>query len=140
MRHVAICIALLVAATSAFAQTGGTGAIQGTVTDPSGAVVVAAAVEATNNATGIKTDTNTTDAGFFVISLLQPGVYTVTVTAAGFETLQQEHVVVDALAPVTLNPKLQLGAATQSVTVSSQPTMLEADETHLGESMDNNVY
>lgn len=140
MRHVAICFALLVAASSAFAQTGGTGSIEGTVSDPSGAVVVGAAVDATNVATGIKTDTTTTDAGFFVLSLLQPGDYTVTVAASGFESLQQEHVIVDALATVTLNPKLQVGAATQSVTVSSQPTMLEADETHLGQSVDNNVY
>jgi hypothetical protein len=140
MRYVAICFALLVSACTVFAQTGGTGSIQGTVTDPSGAVVVGAAVDAANNATGIKTDTVTTDAGVFVLPQLLPGVYTVTVTATGFESLKQEHVIVDALQTVSLNPKLQLGAATQYVTVSSQPTMLQTDDSHLGESVDNNVY
>jgi hypothetical protein len=140
MRYVAICFALLVSASTVFAQTGGTGAIQGTVTDPSGAVVSGAAVDAANNATGIKTDTVTTDAGVFVITQLLPGNYTVTVTASGFETLKQEHVIVDALQTVALNPKLQLGAATQYVTVSSQPTMLQSDDSHLGQSIENNVY
>jgi hypothetical protein len=140
MRHVAICFALLFAASSVFAQTGSTGDIQGTVTDPSGAVVVGAAVDATTGATGTKTDTETTDTGFFVIPLLQPGVYTVTVTAPGFESTKQEHVTVDALQTVTLNPKLQLGSATQYVTVSSQPTMLQADDQKLGGDVENNVF
>jgi hypothetical protein len=140
MRYVAICFALLVSASTVFAQTGGTGSIQGTVTDPSGAVVSGAAVDADNNATGIKTDTVTTDAGVFVLPQLLPGTYTVTVTATGFESLKQEHVIVDALQTVALNPKLQVGAATQYVTVSSQPTMLQTDDSHLGQSVDNNVY
>ena len=140
MRYVAICFALLVSACTVYAQTGGTGSIQGTVTDPSGAVVAGADVDATSNSTGIKTESVTTDAGFYNIPLLQPGVYTVDVTAAGFQVLQQEHVIVDALATVTLNPKLAMGTSTQSVTVSSQPTMLQADSVAMGASIENNVY
>jgi hypothetical protein len=140
MRYVALCLALLFSACMVFAQTGGTGSIQGTVTDPSGAIVPGASITATNIATGIKTGTVTTDTGFFAIPLLLPGTYTVTVTASGFETLQQEHVIVDALATVTLNPKLKIGATSESITVGSQPTMLQADDVKLGASMENNVY
>lgn len=140
MRYVALCFALLFSACMVFAQTGGTGSIQGTVTDPSGAIVPGASITATNTATGTKTGTVTTDTGFFAIPLLLPGTYTVTVAATGFETLRQEHVIVDALATVTLNPKLNLGAASESVTVGSQPTMLQADDVKLGASMENNVY
>jgi carboxypeptidase family protein/TonB-dependent receptor-like protein len=140
MRYVAICIALLVSSCAVFAQTGGTGSIRGEVTDPSGAVVSGADVDATNTATGSKTDTVTTDTGLYVIPLLLPGTYTVTVSATGFESLTQQNVVVDALATVTLNEKLTLGAATQYVTVSSQPTMLHADDVKLGQSIDNDVY
>src|SRR5690348_2715672 len=100
MRHVAYCFVLLGLAGSAFGQAGGTGTIQGTVTDPSGAVVAGAAVTATNVATGVKTDRKTTDAGVFVVSLLSAGEYTVTVTAVGFQVLNQTHVMVDALATV----------------------------------------
>ena len=70
MRHVVSFFALLAAALPAFGQVGGTGTIQGTVTDPSGAVVSGASVTATNVATGVQTDRKTTDAGFFAIPLL----------------------------------------------------------------------
>ena len=107
---------------SALGQVGGTGSIEGTVTDPLGAVVADATVTATNVATGVVTIRKTTDAGFFVLPLLTAGEYTVTVKATGFETLTQPHVIVDALAVVPVNPKLQIGMATQSITVEEQPT------------------
>ena len=140
MRHVAYCFALLFAAGSAFGQAGGTGSIQGTVTDPSGAVVAGASVTATNLATGVRTERKTTDAGFFVLSLLPAGEYSVTVTATGFQTLTQPRVAVDALAVVGLDLKLQIGAASQSVTVEAAPSMLKTDDVALGGSIQNNVY
>ena len=76
-------LAALLGVASAIAQVGGTGAIQGTVTDPSGAVVTGASVTATNEATGAETVRKTTDAGFFVLPLLVPGEYTVTVKEIG---------------------------------------------------------
>src|ERR1700729_3335170 len=100
MRHVVRCLALLFSAELALAQVGGTGSIEGTVTDPSGAAVVGADVTATNVATGSVTARKTTDAGFFVLPLLPAGEYTITVTATGFEALTQSHVIVDALATV----------------------------------------
>ncbi len=48
--------------------------------------------------------------------------------------------IVDALATVGVNPKLQIGAANQSVTVQEQPTILKTDDVALGSSVDNNVY
>jgi hypothetical protein len=122
------------------AQVGGTGTIQGTVTDPSGGLVTGATVIASNVATGVETTRKTSEAGVFVISLLPAGEYTVTVKAAGFETLTQPHVIVDALANVAVNPKLQIGAATQTITVMDQPTVLKTDDVALGSSMENQVY
>ena len=140
MRHAVICLAMLLAAGSAFGQAGGTGTIQGTVTDPSDAVVAGASVTATNAATGITTERQTTQAGFFALTLLPAGEYTVTVKASGFQTFTQLHVVVDALQVVGVNPKLQLGGANQSVTVESAPSVLKTDDVALGSSMENNVY
>ena len=70
MRHVAFCFALLAAVGAAFGQSGGTGTIQGTITDPSGAVVSGASVIANNLKTGVRTERKTTDAGFYVLSPL----------------------------------------------------------------------
>src|SRR3954452_15868006 len=140
MRLVAVCFVFLLAVDSAFGQAGGTGSIQGTVTDPSGAVVSGASITASNLATGVKTERVTTEAGFFALSLLPAGQYTVTVTATGFQTLTQARVVVDALATIGLDMKLQIGAANQSVTVNGETTMLKTDDVALGGSIQNNVY
>ena len=133
-------LAALLGVASAIAQVGGTGTIQGTVTDPSGAVVTGASVTATNVATGVEIARKTSDAGVFVLPLLSAGEYTVTVKATGFQTLTQPHVIVDALANVAVNPKLQIGAASQSITVSEQPTILKTDDVALGSSVENQVY
>ena len=141
MRVLSRCLlAALLPVAIATAQVGGTGTIQGTVTDPSGGIVTGASVTATNVATGVETVRKTSDAGVFVLPLLPAGEYSVTVRAAGFETLTQQHVIVDALANVAVNPRLQIGAATQSITVSEQPTILKTDDVALGSSVENQVY
>jgi hypothetical protein len=133
-------LAVLLGVAAATAQVGGTGTIQGTVTDPSGAVVTGASVTATNVATGVETARKTTDAGFFVLPLLPAGEYTVTVKATGFQVQTQAHVIVEALANVGVNPKLELGASTQTITVEEQATILKTDDVALGSSVDNRVY
>ena len=140
MRHSVFCLALLSATALAFGQAGGTGTIQGTVTDPSGAAIPAASVTAANLGTGTKTDRKTNEAGFFAIQLLPAGEYTVSVSATGFQALTQTRVMVDALATLGLELKLQIGAANQSVTVEAAPSVLKTDDVALGSSMQNNVY
>src|SRR5215469_4695222 len=104
-----------------FGQIGGTGVIRGVVADPSGAVVPAAIVVATNVGTQVKTTSRTTDAGAYTISPLSAGDYTVTVSADGFQTLVQEHVTVDALATVGLNFTLRLESANEQAPVVDSP-------------------
>ncbi len=133
-------VTLLLAGSPGWTQTGGTGSIQGTVTDPAGSLVVGAKVVAANALTGVASETVTTAAGHFVIPLLQPGPYTVTVTAGTFAPLTQENVVVDALAEVKVNASLSISAATESVTVSGEQQMLATADTKLGSSLDNETY
>src|SRR5690349_7906405 len=141
MRHVARYFsAFLLTVACVFGQAGGTGTIQGTVTDPSGAIVPGASVTAINNATGVKIERQTTEAGFFTLNLLTAGEYTVTVKATGFQTLTQVKVIVDALATVGLDLKLQVGTSNQSVTVETTPSMLKTDDVALGATIQNNVY
>src|SRR4051812_8460317 len=102
-------IAMLLASTTLTAQVGGSGTIQGTVTDPTGASLPGANVTATNLATGVTTARQTTAAGFYVLSPLQPGDYSVKVEASGFQTLTQSHLTVAALQTVGWDPKLEIG-------------------------------
>src|SRR5436305_7092798 len=140
MRVIYALFASLLLVACAGAQVAGTGTIQGTVTDPSGAVIAGASVVAVNVETGVETSRKTTEAGFFVLSPLQPGEYTVTVKTEGFQTLTQQHVEVIALGTVGLNPKLSLGTATQTITVEAPPPQLHTDDATLGSSMENEIY
>jgi hypothetical protein len=136
----AAVVAMLFASAACLAQTSGTGSLEGTVTDPSGAVIAGASIVATNSATGVATTAVTSDSGAFLIPLLQPGIYSVAVNASNFEKLTQERVIVDALSKVTLSLTLSIGAATQTVNITDQPTMLMTDDVKLGSSMENDVY
>ena len=131
---------LIVGGSTTLAQTSGTGSIQGTVTDPTGSRVVSASVTATNTLTGVGTTAVTTDAGHFVISLLQPAPYKVVVTATGFAPATQPSVVVDALAVVRVDVQLSVGASTQTVTVTGEQQMLATDDVKLGSAISNETY
>src|SRR6195256_3212899 len=86
MRHILrILVALGLLAVAANAQTF-RGAINGTVTDPSGAVVAGASVKATNSGTGIAQITTTTSDGQYSFQDLPLGTYSIAVTASGFPT------------------------------------------------------
>jgi hypothetical protein len=102
---------------------GGGGTIQGTVTDPTGAILAGASVTAVNVQTGVETSFKTTEAGLYVLKPLQPGEYTLTVQAVGFQTLTQKSITVAALQTVGFNPTLQVGSTTESVVVSAAPPL-----------------
>src|SRR6266849_6783612 len=122
------------------AQIGGSGSVQGTVSDPSGAVIPGATVVATNVATGVKTTRQTTGAGLYVISPLAPGNYTLSVSAAGFQPVAQQNVIVDALSTVGLSLTLKVGSSSAVITVFDAPLQLHTEDATLGASVGNEVY
>ncbi len=101
------------------AQSITAGDITGVVRDPSGAIIPGAAVTLTSAATGSERATTTDQSGAYRFALLRPGTYTVTATAPGFSPKK-------ATAEVTVgqvrtaNLDLQVGAATQTVTVTAE--------------------
>jgi len=103
------------------------GAINGTVTDPSGAVVANAAVTATEKATGVAHNTTTTSGGEFAFQDLPLGEYKVTVTVKGFQQTNVTGVTVTAGQVYTVPVKLTLGQETTAVEVSA--AALEVDTT-----------
>ncbi|MBV9301185.1 MAG: carboxypeptidase regulatory-like domain-containing protein [Acidobacteriaceae bacterium] len=97
-----------------------TGTLTGTVTDQSGAVVPGASVGMRNQASGDERRTVSNNDGFFSINAVQPGSYTVTVEAKGFEKWQQADIHFDPGDTRNIpNINLQVGAATETVTVAS---------------------
>ncbi len=99
--------------------------ITGTVSDPSGAVIPGATVEAVNDATKQSYPTQTSGKGVYFIPYVLPGTYTVTVTEQGFKTQQQANVVVQAGKSTGLNFSLQVGAESQTVDVTAAPPLIE---------------
>ena len=125
---------------AAVAQTGGDGAIQGVVTDKTGAAIPHATVTATNTATSVKVTQVTTDAGLYNLTSLIPGNYTVVAKATGFQTFQQENVTVKALSTAGLNISLAIGSQSQEVTVSAAPPALDTANATLGGSIESSEY
>jgi hypothetical protein len=129
MRRISLC--LLLFATVLFGQ-GERGTLNGTVTDPSGAVVVGAAVKATNTETGVETTTPTTEAGVYRLPYLPPGNYRLVVSAPGFKGALRENVALQVAQTLTLDFKLEVGAAAEQVTVSAESPMLETGTAEIG--------
>ena len=130
----------LLTAQPAAAQLAGKGSITGTVMDPSGAVVPGAQITATNTSTGIAVTITSASAGEFTISPLDAGIYTVVVSATGFEKLSQSDVHVNALEVFSYSPKLTLGAQDQTISVDTAPPTLETSNATLGGTMENELY
>ncbi len=108
------------------AQNRTLGEIQGTVTDASGARVAGAQVVITNTLTGVSTKVVTNESGVYDANSLVPGTYSVTVTKVGFKSTTQSDVLLRASA-IIVNAALEVGAATEQVTVTATPTLLQTE-------------
>src|SRR6202035_2057159 len=105
----------------------GTGTITGTVTDPAGAAVANAPIDVRNTDTNVPYPTVTTDTGAYTVLRLPPGPYSVTVSAPGFKKLIRSGLTVDAGQVLPLDLKLDVGSATDAVTVTAEGTLLKTE-------------
>jgi hypothetical protein len=135
-----IILALTLFSTALFAQTAGDGAITGTVKDTTGAVVPNATVTAVNNATAVATTRPTSGSGVFEISPIIVGTYTVTVSAPGFQKFVQQNVVINQDQIFGLNPVLQVGSLSETVTVSQAPPQLDTQNATLGGNISSDEF
>src|ERR1700726_722727 len=113
-----------------------TGSITGTVTDPSGAVVSGAKVTLTNEGTGTSLSTTTGAEGVYEFSPVRIGSYKLDLSAGGFKKEIQTHVVVDVSARVPANFKLQPGAVSETVEVTSAAPVLQSQDASVGQVID----
>src|ERR1039457_1406084 len=103
------------------------GTITGTIADPTGAVVPGVTVHATDAATGAEYDTVTTATGNYSLLSLPAGIYDLTASAAGFEKYIQHGIRVEVVQTLRIDVVLQLGSATESVTVNADAPLLRTE-------------
>jgi len=113
-----------------------TGSITGTVTDPSGAVVSGATVTLINEGTGTTLSITTGADGVYDFSPVRIGTYRLECTSPGFKKEVQTHVVVDVSARVLENFKLQPGAVSESIEVTSAAPVLQSQDASVGQVVD----
>jgi hypothetical protein len=125
-----LVLLLVVVASLVFGQAGN-GTITGTVTDPAGAVISGAAVEAKNTETGVVYPAATTSTGNYTITQLPVGTYEVSVKVPGFKTYTHTNLGLQAAVIVKEDVALQVGAATEAITVTAEASLLKTESSDL---------
>jgi hypothetical protein len=127
----------LVSTASLFAQTP-SAAVNGSVTDPSGAVVPDAKVTVVNQATNVASYKNTNADGTFTIINLLPGDYVLTVEKTGFKKVALPAFKLDVNQTLTETIRMEVGSSTETVTVNadSVDVMIQRSSTELGTTID----
>ena len=129
-----LVFAFLVFTPSGKAQTSTSGTVIGTVTDPSGAAVGGAGVTLKNKATNNQSVQNTNAAGQYTFVNVTPSQYEISVKKDGFRTSTISDLTVDVAKSYNVDVKLDLGAATESVTVTTEARVeLQTTDAQVGE-------
>lgn len=126
MRRFGLALCLFVLSAMVFGQAG-TGTITGIVTDSTGAAIANAPVEVRSTDTNVVYPAATTGTGAYTVLRLPPGSYSVTVVAPGFKKLVRSGVSVDAGQTLPLDLKMEVGATSDSVTVTAEATLLKTE-------------
>src|SRR6266480_2015778 len=108
-----------------FAQSG-LGRVSGFVKDPSGATIANAKVTVRNN-TGVERQTTTNDSGYYVVTNVPPGLYTMIAEATGFQKYETTNNKLDPSADLVIDATLTVGSASQTVEVSASAVQLQTE-------------
>ena len=127
----ALCMVSLVAAPVMAQKT--SGGLRGVVTDPTGAVLANIPVVITNTATGQERTATTNTQGEYTAPELPVGIYTVSVKAPNFKESVSSNVDVHTATTETLNIQLQMGSASEQVTVAASEVQVQTDSAALGD-------
>jgi hypothetical protein len=122
-----LCVVLPVAGQEA------RGTLLGRVTDSSEAVIVDAAVRATNAETGVRYASTTNSSGDYLLPFLIPGTYTINVERPGFKSYTRTGVPVRESERVTIDIAMQVGDTSQSVQVVGETPILDTSTASMGQ-------
>src|SRR5947209_4660142 len=125
-RTVALVFFMSLASSGALFAQSDLGRISGFIKDPSGATIANAKVTVRNN-TGVERQTTTNDSGYYVITNVPPGLYTMIAEAAGFQKYQTTNNKLDPSADLVIDATLTVGSTSQTVEVSASTVQLQTE-------------
>lgn len=133
------CMAVLLFAGKGYSQLAGTGNIQGTVSDPTGAVIPNAAVTLTDQATGIKRTAKSNSAGDYLFPGIPIGTYSLQIAALSFKTYEQNGIVLEVGSNIAVNATMSIGAADVKVEVQAEGLALQTEDPTFKQTIDQNA-
>jgi hypothetical protein len=132
-----LCFAFLVFCVAAEAQTAGSGIIQGTVTDATGAVIPNAAVTIVEVSTQVTLRTKTSSSGDYAFPNINVGTYSVTIVAPGFQTYTSTGNVLEVGSSIAINAKVTVGSADVKVEVRTEGVALQTEDASFKQTVDS---
>jgi hypothetical protein len=132
-----LCLSVLLITTATNAQTAGSGSIQGTVTDLSGALIPNASVKLVESSTQVTLTTKTSSGGVYAFPNINVGTYSVTVTAPGFETYISTGNVLEVGSSIAINPKMTIGSTDVKIEVRTEGTALQTEDASFKQTVDS---
>src|SRR5579864_7228745 len=140
IRFIVLSVIALALTVPAFGQGGATGAITGTVQDPSGAVVANAEVRIANQETGVLERSLKTDAdGAFMAPLLPVGTYNVSVQAPGFAQAKFGNILVRVTETTRMTAKLATQSVQQQIEVQAEVQTVDTSDATTGQAIESNT-
>ena len=137
--HLYCASVLLGMSAACYGQSAVDGAIGGTVEDASEAVIPNAEISVRANDTNIEQHLQADASGFFRVIRLTPGVYTVTIKAAGFQSFESKNVTVTVGSLTDVQPKLLTGSASETVEVTDAPPAINTTNNDFANTIDTKV-
>lgn len=134
-----VCAAALLSVASGNAQIAGTGNIQGTISDATGAVITHASVTLTDESTHVKRSTLSDNAGVYVFPGVPVGTYDLAVVASGFKTYEQIRIVLEVGSSIAINASLSVGTADTKVEVQAEGISLQTEDPSFKQTIDENA-
>jgi hypothetical protein len=114
------------------------GTITGAVSDPAGAVIPNATIEARNTVTGAVYRAGSSATGNFTLAEIPAGTYELTVTVSGFKKFVRPGLIVPVAQVIRVDPVLEVGAATETITVQAEAPLLKTESGELSHNIDYN--
>jgi hypothetical protein len=122
-----------------YAQTAQTGALSGTITDPTGRVVPGGTVTVISATTGQVRTAMTQGNGKYLVPLLPPDVYRVEISSKDFKKSVFERVTVNITETAALNAQLQVGSLSEVITIQAESEQLDLISPALGHVTDQRI-